>query len=324
MDNSNNNWQTLHALAVQCHNQAFIAEAERKSDAKLKWKKALHYWELLFKIEEFWQSLKNRGKILEPSLFESDEKINDLKDAFPKFLLGVHTSFILDYINQDFNRAKYHFEIIRDSNLGQTNEDSEKLKEKARWQIYEQRFREDLLEQGEEDHFQTAVDLAEPIHLIDPTERTSQFMLDIYLKWVQSYEYEQLEIIRENYPEYSEIISKTKSGEDEFEYLDFEEDIFVEINEDEEIHELQEEQATLMDDLEATVMDALEFCNMDTPSNKFKVSQALYFVGRHYCTTHEERDIDTAIDYLEEAIEKDSLNKAAKDLLDQLNDLENR
>lgn len=316
-------WQEIHALAVKHHSRAFEAEAKRKEDAPVEWQKALDYWGQLFRMNEFWQSLKEKGRKLEPSLFEDDQGINELREALPKFLLEIHTTFILDIIDWDISRASYHFNLIRNSHLGQSKEDSKRFQEEARYQIYKQRFREDLLEQKEEEKFETAIYLAEPIHLLDPTEDTAKFLLNIHLTWIRKYETEQLAIVQENYQEYSEIISKIETEDDEFEYMEYAEDIYAEIREDEEIQALQEEQTMLIDNLEPIVLDALEYCDYrNKPSIRRMISQALYFVGRHYCTTDEERDIDAASEYLEEAVEIEPGNEAARKLLEQLYELE--
>lgn len=317
----NPDWQTLHAQAVQHHAQAFDAEAAHSEQAALLWRKALDCWGAVFRLDGFWHSLRDKGRLLEPSLFETDQPIEELKEALPTFLLEVHVSYILNELNRDSAVAKYHLDLIRNANLGQSEADHTRFRQAARQQIYKRRLNEALLAEQDEEKFQNAIYLAEPLHLLDPTEATSQFMLNIYLTWVRKYETEQLGIIQDNYPEYSEIVAKIESEEDEFEYIDYIEEIYADIRDDEDIQILQEEQAELIGDLEAMVLDALDYCDYpNKPSIRRMISQALYFVGRHYYTSREDYDIDLAISYMEQAVSVDPGNSAAEKFLDQLNE----
>lgn len=315
----NHTWQEIHALAIGAHKEAFDAEAQRAANAGQKWQEALSYWGELFRMEEFWVAVEARGRLLEPSF----SRLAELKSVLPKFLLEIHASFVLDYIiKRDRARARYHLELIRGAQLGATPEASAQLREEALQQIYQPRLREDLLEQNEEKEFEAAFDLAQPLHSLDPTAVTAAYMLKIYFDWVRKYENEQVDLIQQNYPEYAEITAKMETEEDDFEYVDFADELFAEIREDEDIQALQEAQAELMEDLEAAADEARYYCKPLKPSHRHMLSQALYFIGRHYCTREEERDLDGAVDYLEEAIEIDPTNNAAVKLLDELNEVE--
>jgi len=311
-------WQEIHALAVKTHEEAFDAEAKRAANAAQKWQQALNFWGELFRMEEFWTAVEARGRRLEPSF----SRLAEFQDALPKFLLKIHTDIVLDFIDRDRKRAKYHFELIRSAQLGRTEEECEQLREYARQQIYPLRFGEGLLAENKEENFEAAIRLAEPVHWLDPTAETAAFMLKTYLAWVRKYENEQVDLIRESYPEYAEITAKMETEEDDFEYVDFADELFAEIREDEDIQALQEEQAALMDDLEAAADEARYYCKPLKPAHRHTLSQALYFIGRHYCTRQEERDLDAANDYLEDAVEIDPANKAAARLLDELSDVE--
>lgn len=312
-------WQEIHALAVEAHKEAFDAEAQRAANAGQKWQEALNYWGELFRMGEFWVAVEARGRLLEPSF----SRLAELKNALPKFLLEIHASFVLDYIiKRDRARARYHLELIRREQLGVTVEASAQLREEALQQIYQPRLRHDLLEQNEEKKFEVAHDLAQPLHSLDPTTETAAYMLKIYFDWVRKYENEQVDLIRESYPEYAEITAKLETEEDDFEYVDFADELFAEIREDEDIQALQEAQAELMEDLEAAADEARYYCKPLKPSHRHMLSQALYFLGRHCCTRQDERDLDAAVDYLEEAVEIDPTNEAASRLLDELNEVD--
>jgi len=300
-----NQLQKLHQRAVEYHSQAFDLEAKRAASAKLMWQKALDYWGRLLRSEEFWQSVQTKGQLLEPSFFGIDQ----LKDSFPKFLLEIHINYILNYIDTDTWRAGYHFELIRSAHLGRSDEESQQLRGDAIQHIYRIRFLEDLLEQKEERYFEAAFSLAEPVHFLDPTDSTAAFILKIHLAWARKLESDQLDFIRENYPEYFKIIAG-------FEYIRPSSEVFAKIRNNDEIQSLQKKQLTLIGSLEAALIDALKYCNIFKPSNSKMISEAHYFVGRYYC---KDGGLLTATNHLEEAIKFDLTNVAARKLLEEVN-----
>lgn len=310
-------YQKIHALAIAAHREAFVQEAQRRSDAGAKWQEALQHWGELFRQEEFWQALEDKGRLLEPSF----SRLELLKQALPKFLLEIHADFILKYLNQDRTRARSHLALIRGAQLGANAEASAQLREEAFQQICQPCLREDLLEQNEEAKFEQALELARPLHGLEVSATTAAFMLKVYHTWVYKYENEQIELIRENYPEYAELTAQMETEDGDFEYVDSADELFAEIREDEDIQALQEAQAELMEDLEEAAEEARYYCKRLTTTLRHLLSQVFYFLGRYSCTRPEERDVEAAIDYLEDALELDSTNQAAARLLDELNEV---
>lgn len=323
------NWKEVHALAVQSHSSAFDAEANRNSNAKALWLKALDYWQILIGEREFWRSMREKGKKLEPSLFQDDSLIQRLKASFYRNLVQVHVNYILDSLNDDPKRAAYHFEIIRTVQSGSMGKEYPLIVNEARRQIYQNHLLPYLLEQNDEKSFAAAVRSAKAVHFFDPTSDTTTFLLKAYLDWIRMYENNQIKILSERYPEsFRTVTAKFKNEENEdYEQAYCDQDLFDdaidEINQDDDIAEQKELQNIIVEDLEPVIPEAERFCDVQKVSIRQMIGEAKYFMGRYYCSPdNEERDLDEAIMYLEDATAYDSMNTAARHLLQQLYELE--
>lgn len=111
-------WQALdtsspdvrHHIAISFHSWAFELEQKRSWDAFRLWKTAMSHWASLSSDDKFWEIFSNRSRAA--ANLNSLEVAEKSRQLLPRRLLGIHASFVREYIRSDARRARAHFEII--------------------------------------------------------------------------------------------------------------------------------------------------------------------------------------------------------------------
>ena len=318
---TDNSWREIRNRTVSCHEKAFSTEYSQSNMCKETWLTAYKDWYELFSESGFWHWIDTRAVTINIETEHGENLCEIIKKHLINCFIEVHKQRILELLSLDSDKAKYHFDILDTFQSIFKNVHCEHFIEKAKNEIFTERLPEEYLQQKNDTVIKDAIKSAQPLHRIYPSATTSDFLLRAHLSLVRCHYSQFVSYIQQEYTDYYAYYLRPNSDESvDEEAAGYEGAIIKEDPEVEDYLELYEE-AIL--DLEQLVFTVRNMLRADNPSSSIYISEAYTRMGAYYRSTiNENRDIDLAIEYFEEALKWNHANREACSMLENTYDEE--